>query len=224
MSLDEYLMPKTKRVVYHHFDGVYPKISSVPAVQSSYEKMRLSGESHSIAEMLASRSSPSIDTDDTFHALLHEQKNGYVNQFTRAPHIGDFYARELIAGGGSPRGKVYLRQLASYPGDPEAWIASKEDIKRVCEKYGYTCEGDVTVKRNRDCVDTGLKEVGLDPEIVTEKTLEQIEDHPELGGTRARFDKLWGETYDRMKPWNTSEKTPPPPSFSSVEGNFSDAR
>lgn len=43
--------------------------------------------------------------------------------------------------GVSIHGKRYLSRLADYPGDPEAWVDSQGDVRRVVEKRGLSCEG-----------------------------------------------------------------------------------
>lgn len=119
----------------------WPKVSNDPAVQSFYEECRESGTSHSLAEMFATRSGPSLNTDNTF---LHSHCNG--SQFSGRPEMGDYLAGVARAGGQDPSGKVYMSGLARYPGDPEAWVSGKGDVQRVCEKRGWACEGAVTVK------------------------------------------------------------------------------
>ncbi len=93
--------------------------------------------------MLASGKPPRAVTDDTFRA---NQGNANGGQFADDPHVGDFYKSVAAKAGVSTTGKTYLGGLAEYPGDPEAWVDSRGDVKRVCEKRGWGCEGAVTTK------------------------------------------------------------------------------
>jgi hypothetical protein len=84
---------------------------------------------------------PNIQTDATFMRgrLLSDEFGGDVA--TRRA-----YEAKARAAGVNPTGKVYSRPLASGPGDPEAWIDGKADVRRICEQRGIGCEGAVTVK------------------------------------------------------------------------------
>lgn len=107
-----------------------------------YRECIANGCSPRTAEMLASHSAPSLQTDSTFMV-------GQWNQFGENQNMmncGRTLAEECRKRGGDPNGKVYLGQLADYPGDPQAWVESRADIKRVCRKKGLGCEGAVTVK------------------------------------------------------------------------------
>ena len=77
-------------------------------------------------------------------AFLEGHVNG--NQFENEPIIGDAYKAEATAKGVDITGKVYLSQLATYPGDPEAWVSGRGDVQRVCEQRGWGCKGSVEVK------------------------------------------------------------------------------
>jgi hypothetical protein len=84
---------------------------------------------------------PACITDATFLA-------GHCNgsQFEKTPYIGDYYRCEAEAAGVSTKGKVYLSQLAEYPGDPRAWVDGRGDVQRVCEERGWGCGGSVNVQ------------------------------------------------------------------------------
>jgi hypothetical protein len=47
--------------------------------------------------------------------------------------------------GVNPTGKKYLASLAGFQRDPEAWVGGDDDVKRVCKKRGWGCEGSITV-------------------------------------------------------------------------------
>jgi hypothetical protein len=91
--------------------------------------------------MFLLQSPPSCNTDATF---LTGHCNG--SQFDGQEYIGDYYRREALAAGVDPKGKVYLGGLARYPGDPEAWVSGRGDVRRVVEGRGWGCQGSVNVK------------------------------------------------------------------------------
>lgn len=92
-----------------------------------------------LADMLASNRAPSVHTDATFFANIN------ANPEADAPGVAEEYRRVAIAHGQNPVGKTYLSALAAFPGDPEAWVSGRGDIRRVCEARGWSCEGAVTV-------------------------------------------------------------------------------
>lgn len=101
------------------------------------------GTSESLAELLALRQSPSLNTDTTFMA----------NRGTLLQQLdGDHEALTEVMRGASKSGfrptdnHVYIEGLARYPGDPEAFITGKGDVRNVCEKRGQACHGSVEVK------------------------------------------------------------------------------
>ncbi len=107
----------------------------------NYFTMRRKGESHRLALLLATRSFPSVRTDSTF---LADRANG--RQFEGCPQLGDAYKQIAEAHGASVTGKVYLSQLAEFPGDPQAWVSGRGDVERVCRDRGYSVEGAVNFK------------------------------------------------------------------------------
>jgi len=51
--------------------------------------------------------------------------------------------------GVNPTGKKFITQLCrkGMPNDPEAWVDSLDDVRRVCEKRGWGCDGAVKVSQ-----------------------------------------------------------------------------
>lgn len=78
---------------------------------------------------------PAIRTDATFFAGQQ-----IIDVPERSPMVKQ-YKRRAATAGVSTHGKHYFSKLAAFPGDPEAWVSSRSDIKRVCEKRGWGCEG-----------------------------------------------------------------------------------
>lgn len=117
----------------------YPVISGNPAVQSHYETMRRNGESHSIAEMCATRFAPKMHGSE--RALLEGLTENH--RISRMPEDQlDLRIAQARAAGVNTQGKVYADELAR-PGmtnDPEAWISGRDDFERVCRKNGWGCK------------------------------------------------------------------------------------
>lgn len=61
---------------------------------------------------------------------------------------GELYAKKAKAAGVSTTGKWYHPGLAREVGDPEAWVGSMDDIKKVCTRRGWT----YTVKGGEICI------------------------------------------------------------------------
>lgn len=92
-----------------------------------------------------------------------------------------------------------MASLARYPGDPEAWVSSRSEVKKICEKRGWNCDGQVKVKHSQDNVDPGApKSVGED--LVTDYVAEKLVENPERGMTKEKLIETWEETRDEIKP------------------------
>lgn len=162
------------------------------AVATHYEQCIQNGCDPKLAEMLSRRSAPGIKTDATHFAGIMGR------QFANNPEMGDALSAELRAMGGSPVGKVYRSSLARYAGDPEAWVDSRSDIKAICERRGWGCEGGVTVK-SPEMVDP-TPTIPLDPKVVTDEVELAIERNPEIAPTPKERERLWNETYEKRLP------------------------
>lgn len=111
---------------------------------SHYFVCREMGTSKSLAEMFALAKPPKSQSDVEF---LRGHCNG--NQFEGGPianRMGDYYRRVAESKGQTTKGKVYLSSLAAYPGDPEAFVSGKSDVRRVAESRGWKVTGAVNVK------------------------------------------------------------------------------
>lgn len=78
---------------------------------------------------------PAIRTDATFFA-----GKATIDLPDKSP-LTKLYKQRAAAAGVSTQGKHYFGKIADSMGDPEAWVSSRADIKRVCEKRGWGCEG-----------------------------------------------------------------------------------
>jgi hypothetical protein len=111
-----------------------PFVSKRPDVQASYIRMRINGESHTMAEMLALRKFPGVKgTDSQFMAGTHSQ-DSTIDQVR--------YQHAKLAGVDT-NGKRYIAGLARFPNDPEAWVSGASDVLRICEERGWNCHGAV---------------------------------------------------------------------------------
>lgn len=126
---------------------VLPEDETVEAVElpeeqwQHYIKCRDEGTGHKLAMMFATQQTPYIKSDCTF---LHGHCNG--NQFEKNPEQGDFIQSVAKEEGVDTTGAVYMGGLAEYPGDPRAWVRSRDDVRRICTERGWDCDGSVTVR------------------------------------------------------------------------------
>ncbi len=123
--------------------------------------------------MLALQSPPMSNTDREF---LQGNVNG--SQFERKPAHGDAYAKVAKKAGQSVKGKIYLSGLARFPGDPEAWVEGRGDVKRLIEsRPGWSCDGAVTVRQPRE---EQSPPVDIAPSLVEELAQDAMENDPGL--------------------------------------------
>jgi hypothetical protein len=114
------------------------------AAQVRYWRMRQAGQSHNIAEVLATRSFPGTrGTDRSF--MQGRALDG--SQFEGLPDVvGRNYVAQAADAGVNPAGRYYCGSVARFPGDPRAWVGSINDVKRICEAEGWTARGAVNVE------------------------------------------------------------------------------
>lgn len=110
--------------------------SSEPVKQAFYETLVERGESPRMAEMLAARQAPRGRTDSTWMA-------GRWGGGIRDPFVAEHYRQVALQHGVNPEGKTYCSQLASFPGDPVAWVDSVADVKKVAELKGIKLQGGI---------------------------------------------------------------------------------
>ena len=167
-------------IVFRDFFG-FPKVTNDFEVQVRYWTMRIEGESHKMAEMLATKSFPgSKGTDRTFW----QGREFGGGQFRDRPLIGKHHLALADKAGVSVVGKVYNGTLARYPGDPEAWVSDLGDVKRRCEERGWGCEGAITVKA-APAGDAEPQPYRVADDLVERYVDEAIDDNPDLAPKRA---------------------------------------
>jgi hypothetical protein len=157
-----------------------------------YQQCIANGCSPKLAEMLASRTPPMSNTD-------RELWYGHINgrQFEESPQIGDYYRQQARLAGVDPKGKIYLSGLARYPGDPEAWVESRGDIRRILEKRGWGADGLVKMPVRKDESPPAL-ESGLDPSLVDEYVNDRLAAVPE--GEKVDAEAVRHEVVSQLKP------------------------
>jgi hypothetical protein len=175
----------------------FREISRQEAVQLEYIALRAEGLSHNLAEMFALQAPPQIAGTDAIFLQGHDRGNQWEGQ----EYVGDMYKAEARAAGVDVTGKVYLGGLARYPGDPEAWVSGRGDVKRVCEQRGWGCTGAVKVKAAEPL---GPPEtVALADDIVDDKVAEIMGHVPEKERPHVDVHDLREQVKDTMTPnWN----------------------
>ncbi len=123
-----------------------PEISfASQKVKDHYISMIEDGQSESFAIMCSLGQPPGVQGTD--RTLMEKRYNGeWLDQMP--PHQARRILREAKAAGIDTTGKFYMSGLADkrMHQDPEAWIDSAADIKRVAEKRNLSVEGAVKVK------------------------------------------------------------------------------
>jgi len=154
---------------------MYRVISLDPSIQSFYEQCRENGESHAIAEICALQQAPGLVTDTRFR-FGHCNEN----QFEREPEVGERYKKIAERRGVTISGdSIYIPGLASFPGDPEARIRDRGDIKRVATKKGYGCEGVVRTKARQPEKDPMEDAPLVAKDILYREVMRAIQEDPE---------------------------------------------
>lgn len=145
--------------------------------QAFYVAMRVKGETHSMAEMLAACRPPGLGLTDT--AFLRDSGGRNIDGVMAA----DYYREIARANGITPDGCRYCPQLASFPGDPAAWVSSVGDAKRVAETKGLKLEGGIQhtpAGYNDVPVDDGNGEYEVADDIVHDHIAGLYDDNPEM--------------------------------------------
>lgn len=155
------------------------KISDDPEVQARYEAMRLAGETHAMAELLALRAFPGINGTDK--AFNRGRANG--NQFGSCPGLGDYYKRIAESAGVSVAGKYYCHGLGRYPGDPKAWVSDTSDVLRIARERNLNIDGIVT-HRGHDV--EPAPDVPLAPDLWERETQAILAEDPDMRPDDAR--------------------------------------
>jgi hypothetical protein len=132
--------------------------------------------SHNMALMFVTGQAPRLKTNTTWLSGFGD--NG--KQFEGQEYAADEYRRHALAHGVDPKGKVYISQLAEYPGDPNAWVSDRDEVFKKAELKGWGAEGE---GRKLEAADRPPPaEIPLAPEIVEERLIDHFMDHPDPRG------------------------------------------
>lgn len=142
-----------------------------------YREMRVAGESHNMAEMLATRSFPGLRTDAIFNEGRFSSDAGKVGPEQL------WLKQQAEAAGVSTNGKWYCRGLASFPGDPTAWVSDRGDVLRVAREKNMNVEGYVEHKAHH--VDPG-DDISIADDIIESEVREILEACPEANADDVR--------------------------------------
>lgn len=138
-----------------------------------YWDRRKEGCSPKLAEMLALQQSPMSSSDREF--CEGRVDNGHLfGHGPLAEDTGNKLKKIAEAGGQNVKGKMYVGSIARFPGDPEAWVSDRGDVKRVVEKRGWKCQG--AVEHNPDGHTNELDAAFMERRLVTGPGLDRAED------------------------------------------------
>lgn len=130
----------------------YPIIDPNPQIQNEYLRLRAHGESHNIAEMLATRSAPNSRSDADFFRGMGTLDKQIGDDPHSMQQVVDGY--RAATGGRNPNPNYsYQAGLAQFPGDPRAFVGGAGEIKRRAEELNVNVEGFVTHKASEPIVD-----------------------------------------------------------------------
>ena len=110
-----------------------------------YESLLSQGYGHKWAEMCALQQPPGVRGTDR---MFMERRSNQEWLDDMPPNQARRILQDAKAAGISTAGKFYMSGLADKrgPGDPEAWVDSIADVKRVAEKRNLTVTGAVEHK------------------------------------------------------------------------------
>jgi hypothetical protein len=147
----------------------FPIVSRSEEIQAKYEQMRLEGQSHNIAEMLATRSFPGVKTD----AIFNEGK--FSGDSWMVGPEQQWLRNRAETAGVSTTGKWYCRGLADFPGDPTAWVDGRGDVMRIAAEKNMTVHGYVEQQGHE--VDPG-GDVPIADELISDEVQDILDAHP----------------------------------------------
>lgn len=153
----------------------WPGVSHDTRIQNRYVELRMNGQSHNMAEVLATRSFPGTRTDREFQL---GRCNG--NQFEDTPARGNWYRQAAESRGVSTTGKFYHDGLAQYPGDPLAWVSDRSDVLRVARERGLRLSGMVDYEPPDFRGHAPSPDLPIDPGIVAAEVDDIMDSDPGL--------------------------------------------
>lgn len=145
-----------------------------------YCVVRLSGETHRMAEMLASQQPPGGMTDDVFFSGF-----GLLGDGMRPAQLESLIQSAKSQGFTPSAHHVYIPQLARFRGDKEAFISRSQGrgyIKRLLEQRGWEADGAVTTTHREPESDPLAPEncKSLGEDIIVDSARDMIKKDPSL--------------------------------------------
>jgi hypothetical protein len=149
-------------------------------VQEHFLKMIAAGQNERFASMCALQQPPGTKGSD--RAFMEGRLSG--NWLDDLPkRQATWMVKEARAAGINPTGKFYLSGIADKRGhlDPEAWVGSVDDVKRVARARNLTVQGAVSIEGSP----SPRKEVALNPTIEGELAQRERAKNPKLSPAEA---------------------------------------
>ncbi len=116
-------------------------VNDKEVTEDGYKELSKLAYDERLQAMLDSGQTPHCVSDQTY---MKGHANG--SQFEKCQHMGNYYKHETELRGGNTNNKRYISGLARFPGDPEAWVTGRDDIRRVIEsRPGWSCQGAVDI-------------------------------------------------------------------------------
>lgn len=144
-------------------------------VRDHYRKMIADGQSVSFALMCSLQQPPGTKGSD--RAFMEGRLSG--NWLDELPkRQANWMVKEARAAGINPSGKFYLSGIADKRGhlDPEAWVDSVDDVKRVAKARNLNVQGMVNVQAS----EVPRQNTVLNPKIERELAKKEIAQSPRL--------------------------------------------
>lgn len=157
------------------------EIAAAPkSVQDHFLRMVANGQTEQFALMCALQQPPG--TKGTDRAFMEGRLSGnWLDQLPKRQ--ANWMVKEAKAAGINPTGKFYLSGIADKRGhlDPEAWVDSVDDIKRVARARNLSVQGMVNIEAKAEA----RPDVALNPTIARELAKKEITKSPKLSMAEA---------------------------------------
>ena len=166
--------PESSHCTYDEFfafDEEAQTVSRNYYVRDFYVACRLKGESSRMAEMLATRSFPGLKTDSIFNEGKFSEDRGKIGPEQL------WLRQQAEAAGVNISGTWYCKGLASYPGDPTAWVRDRSDVLRIAREKNMTVHGYVEHKGHEV---EPMVDVPIADDIIENEVLDILDANPGL--------------------------------------------
>ena len=152
-----------------------------------YEKLIKEGNNPGFAAMLAlQQPAGSKGTERAFLEGMHNWAGG-MN-----PENRKLLFESAHNAGVKTQGKKYIGGLGK-PTDQDAWISTMDDVKAVCKKKGFSCEGAVDYK----APEQKFKKKRMGEDVVGHFMKEEIAKDPEVANTPKKMKELRAKVVEK---------------------------